>query len=206
MIEALTTGILLGLSAGLAPGPLLTLVIAETLKFGLRAGVRVALAPLITDLPIVLVTLLLLKELQQSKPILGAIALGGAAFLAYLAYDNFRASAPKLDSPVAARSISLRKGVLTNFLSPHPYLFWLGIGAPFLARAGSRASGLAFITGFYLLLIGSKLVLALLVARSRDFLQGRPYRIILKGLGLALLALALLLARQGMHLLQQGMQ
>ncbi len=32
MISIFLTGVLLGLSAGLAPGPLLTLVITETLK------------------------------------------------------------------------------------------------------------------------------------------------------------------------------
>ncbi len=49
-----TVGILLGLSAGVAPGPLLTLVVSETLSGGVGAGVRVALSPLLSDLPIIL--------------------------------------------------------------------------------------------------------------------------------------------------------
>lgn len=61
MIGFLLSGILLGLSGGLAPGPLLTLVASETLRHGARAGVRVALAPLLTDLPIVLATVSLLR-------------------------------------------------------------------------------------------------------------------------------------------------
>ena len=52
MFSALTAGILLGLSAGFAPGPLLTLVIAQTLKHNVREGIKVALAPLISDFPI----------------------------------------------------------------------------------------------------------------------------------------------------------
>lgn len=56
MIDFLTIGAALGLSAGLAPGPLLTLVISETLQHGVKSGVKVALAPVITDLPITLLT------------------------------------------------------------------------------------------------------------------------------------------------------
>jgi threonine/homoserine/homoserine lactone efflux protein len=48
-----TTALVFGLSAGLSPGPLMTLVIAETLKRGIPAGIRIAVAPLITDLPII---------------------------------------------------------------------------------------------------------------------------------------------------------
>ncbi|OGT32916.1 MAG: hypothetical protein A2W28_01290 [Gammaproteobacteria bacterium RBG_16_51_14] len=53
MIYFLVTGAVLGISAGLAPGPLLALVVTETLKHGIRTGVRVALVPVCTDLPII---------------------------------------------------------------------------------------------------------------------------------------------------------
>jgi len=56
MLNFLTIGTLLGLSAGLAPGPLLTLVISETLQHDIKSGVKVALAPFITDLPIIILT------------------------------------------------------------------------------------------------------------------------------------------------------
>ena len=46
-------GIVLGLAAGLAPGPLLVLVVAHSVRHGTREGVKVAIAPLITDLPII---------------------------------------------------------------------------------------------------------------------------------------------------------
>ena len=48
MLHFLTLGTVLGLSAGLAPGPLLTLVISETLQHDIRAGIKVAVAPFIT--------------------------------------------------------------------------------------------------------------------------------------------------------------
>ena len=53
MWALLGQGILLGVSAGVSPGPLFALVIAETLHHGTKAGLRVALVPLVTDMPIV---------------------------------------------------------------------------------------------------------------------------------------------------------
>ncbi len=56
--EALiVTAAFLGLSGGLTPGPLLTLVVSETLKYGTQAGIKVSLAPLLTDTPIILAVL-----------------------------------------------------------------------------------------------------------------------------------------------------
>ena len=53
MIESIwavfTTGLLLGAPSGLAPGPMLLLIISETLRHGKRAGLKVACIPLFTD-------------------------------------------------------------------------------------------------------------------------------------------------------------
>jgi threonine/homoserine/homoserine lactone efflux protein len=98
---------------------------------------------------------------------------------------------------------ALAKGVLVNVLSPHPYLFWISVGAPLVHRAlsVSVAAAGAFIAGFYLLLVGSKVVLALVVGRSRAVIKGRAYVLTMRGLGLALCLLALVLVRDGLALL-----
>ena len=59
-------GTLLGLSAGLSPGPLLTLVVSETFRHDFKAGIKVAISPLITDLPIILLTVIILDRLSVS--------------------------------------------------------------------------------------------------------------------------------------------
>jgi threonine/homoserine/homoserine lactone efflux protein len=46
--SALGLGIGLGIGAGVTPGPLLALIIAETLRGGWRSGMLVALAPLLS--------------------------------------------------------------------------------------------------------------------------------------------------------------
>ena len=84
MTDFITIGILLGLSAGFAPGPLLTLVISETLRHDIRAGIRVALSPIFTDLPIIILSLAVLSQLAGSENILGIISLiGGLRCLIY---------------------------------------------------------------------------------------------------------------------------
>src|SRR6266550_2327590 len=45
MMTALASGVLLGLSAGLSPGPML----AQTLRHGAREGCKIARAPLVTQ-------------------------------------------------------------------------------------------------------------------------------------------------------------
>jgi threonine/homoserine/homoserine lactone efflux protein len=203
MASALAAGILLGLSAGFAPGPLLTLVIAQTLKHNAREGIKVAAAPLITDLPIIALSLLVLSRLAEFDRILGLISFAGGVYILCLSYKNFRTGAanPKKseDQPQ-----SLKKGFLVNALSPHPYLFWVTVGGPFVLKTAesSKLATLMFISCFYLLLIGSKIFLAWLAGKSRAFLTGKAYLYINRALATMLAFFALLLIRDSFVFLE----
>lgn len=202
MLHFFTIGLVLGLSAGFSPGPLLMLVISETLRHGTGSGVRVALAPMVTDLPIVLVTLLVLVKVSGYQGILGVLSLAGGLFILYAGYQSLRTRPVRLDLP-KKEPRSLRKGVLTNFLSPHPYLFWMTVGAPLLTKSlgiGLTAS-FAFIGSFYATLIGAKIILAVAVGRSKAFLSSRLYLYIMRLLGVLLAGFAVLLFRDGLKLL-----
>ena len=202
MLNELTMGMLLGLSAGLSPGPLLALVMTETLAHGTRAGLRVALAPLVTDAPIILVTVFILARLSEFRPLLGIVSLAGGLFVCYLGVSHLLVHPASVDLH-DARPLSLFKGIVVNFLSPHPYLFWLGVGAPTITRAMAKGpiAPLAFIVGFYLLLVGSKVALAVAVGKSGAFLTGRWYLGIMRLLGGLLIVLGILLFREGLRLL-----
>jgi hypothetical protein len=78
MITALATGAFLGLSCGLAPGPLLALLLAQTLRHGPREGCKIALTPLVADAPIILVAL---AATGFMKPLSGGCAPGDAIHL-----------------------------------------------------------------------------------------------------------------------------
>ena len=202
MIAFLCAGIVLGMSAGLSPGPLLTLVISQTLKHSIKEGVKVALAPLITDLPIILISTFVLSRLANFRTILGIISLVGGLFVMYLAYESFQTS--KLDVNFQdAEPQSLRKASIVNALNPHPYLFWFSVGAPTIIKAWEENPfvALVFVIGFYACLVGSKVFVASLVGKSRQFFIGKTYVYLMRVLGTLLLIFALLLFRDGLDLL-----
>ena len=106
MLEFLTMGLVLGLSAGLAPGPMLTLVISETLRHNLGAGIRIALAPLFSDLPIIVLAIWILSQLSQFEFILGCLSLLGGAVVFYMGVESLRSRIDDLETPAGeARSL-----------------------------------------------------------------------------------------------------
>lgn len=203
MLHYLTIGTILGLSAGFAPGPLLTLVISETLQHDIKSGIKVALAPIITDLPIIILTLFVLSKLSNFHNILGVISFIGGFFILFMGYKSFRTKG--VDVKVReVESKSLTKGALANALSPHPYLFWFSVGAPTMTKAMSLSisAPLAFIISFYSFLVGAKIVLAIFIGKSKSFLRGNAYIYTLRFLGLVLCVLAIVLFYDGLKLLE----
>jgi hypothetical protein len=72
-----------------------------------------------------------------------------------------------------------------------------GAAAASKAIAQSWLVAAAFLFGFYLLLVGSKVGVALMAGRSRDLLAGRPYRVVMRVLAAMLGVFTLLLFREG---------
>jgi threonine/homoserine/homoserine lactone efflux protein len=165
-VDALALGLALGLGAGLAPGPLLALIVAATLERGFSAGARVAVAPLITDAPIVVLCIAVLSGLPEAA--LAGLSFAGAAFVAYLALEAVRRPLPEAPEPGGARE--LRRAATVNALSPHPWIFWISVGGPLLVEAADRSPLLAagFLVAFYATLVGTKLVLCGLVDAGRN--------------------------------------
>jgi threonine/homoserine/homoserine lactone efflux protein len=216
MITALLLGISYGFTAGISPGPLLGLVISQTLQRGWRAGSMVALAPLLSDLPIVLLTMLVLSHLPGA--VLSWLGIIGGLFVVYLGGDTIHTAwktgssksknqeseiaeiAPMREIQEEKSSRTLVRAATTNAINPHPYLFWTTVGSQLLIRT-AQTSGIAsviiFLISFYLLLVGSKLAIVLIVSRSRHWLKGRVYQGILIGSGVLLIGLGLLLIWEG---------
>lgn len=200
ILSNLVAGLVLGLSAGFAPGPILALVIGETLSGGLKDGLKVAASPLITDGPIIIAGTLLLAGLGSGDAVLGIVSLIGGAYLVKLGLESFKAPA---NGGGEHSSDALKKAVLANFLNPHPYLFWLTVGSPLLIAGLEKGvlAPAAFLAGFYVCLVGSKAGIAVAAARSRAFLQGKGYRLVLGALGVALIVFAGLFVHKGLTLL-----
>lgn len=198
MIEYLMTGTALGFVAGISPGPLLVLVITETLKHNRKQGIKMAFVPLLSDLPIVLFSVFVIYKISDSDFVLGMISLLGALFLIYLAFENIRVKSIDISQKRNTMN-GFRKGVLVNFFSPHPYLFWMLVGAPLSIKAYREniLFAVLFVMGFYVTIITTKVVVAYISDKSKRIFSGSSYLIIVKILGFVLLFFALILIKDG---------
>ena len=201
MTTLLSSAVVYGLSAGFSPGPLLALVISQTLRYGVREGIKASMAPLVTDLPIILVSVLILRSLSDSRFILGCISMAGGLFVTYLAYECFRTVRLEM-ADLDGGPQSLGKGAAVNALNPHPYLFWLTVGGPSVIRAwaDSPLGAVAFVAVFSGSIVGSKVMIAAMVGQSKHVLSGKGYGIVMRVLGLMLLFFAVLLFKDGVEL------
>lgn len=202
MFEYLLAGITLGFIAGISPGPLLVLVITETIKHNRKEGIKIALVPLISDLPIVLFSVFVVYKLSNSDILLGIISFLGAAFLLFLAMENIRVKSIEVNLNTE-KNKTYRKGIIANFLSPHPYLFWMLVGAPISIKAYNQSyiAAVLFIAGFYIFIVGTKIGVAILSEKSKNILSSKYYVVIVKILGFILLLFSVILIRDGFKFL-----
>lgn len=202
MSPILIQGIALGLTAAASPGAFQAFLIAQTLNGGARRGITVAIAPLLSDPPVVLVILLLLDQLPEQ--FLRVISLSGGAFALYLTWGLLRRlrqggnSTAENGSPNTNGSI-LWRAALLNALSPGVYTFWTLVNGPLLLDAlhQSLSLGGAFLAGFYVTFIGGMLVLVLIFSQARR-LGERIIRLLTFSSALILFAFAIYLLLNGL--------
>ena len=202
MFAYLLPGILIGLSAGSTPGPLLTLVISQTIRHGFKEGVKVAIAPFLTDIPIIIIALIALSLVKKIDIFLGIIALLGAGYIVYLAYECFTVKGFEIETK-EIRPQSIKKGLLTNVLNPSPYIFYFTVGGAFILKSfnTNMLYGLLFIISFLSTMVLTKIVFAYIVERSRNFFKSTVYKVVNWILGLLLFVYAVTFVQEGLHYL-----
>lgn len=164
MLIYLLQGITFAVSATVMPGPFQAYLLSRTLAQGWRKTLPAALAPLLTDGPILV---LCIGVLTRTPPaLLDLLRLAGGAYILYLARGLWaHLAAPSrlpMPDPAAARR-SLLQAAGVNLLNPNPYIFWGTVGSPIIV-AGWRENpllGTAFLAGFF---VTFPLGLALLIA------------------------------------------
>jgi len=137
----LALGITYAFAAAVQPGPYQAYLVSEALSRGLRRTLPVALAPLLSDTPIIALVLLVLSRLPGALE--QALRAAGGVFLLYLAWKAYgtwrRYDAARAAGPAARRG--LLQAAAVNFLNPNPWLGWTLVMGPLLLRAW-RDSGL----------------------------------------------------------------
>jgi len=163
-------GIVYGFAAAVQPGPFQTYLISQTLAKGWRQTLPAALAPLISDGPIITICLFVLSQVplwfQRFLYIAGGLFI---LYLAYGAYSAWKHFDPNIPSIATRTHQSVIKAALINALNPNPYLYWTLATGPILL-AGWRATpayGLGFMAGFYITMILSFCTLIILFGSAR---------------------------------------
>lgn len=190
-MATLLLGLSLGLAAGVGPGPLLVLVVTSALQSGWRAGALVACAPLLSDVLVVAGVLLVLDQLPDNAlSVLGVV--GGLVVIDTGRRTLREARTADLTRPQQLRlspTRALRRAATINVLSPGPWIFWATVLGPLTIATSQRSAvgAVTLVVGFYLGLVGAKLVLAALVAGQRRRLRPAGYSRALMGAGALLI-------------------
>ena len=169
MLSYLLQGLALGFPAAAQPGPLQAYLLAQAAQNGWRRTLPAALAPLISDGPIIVLVVLILTQLPPLAMMIMRII--GGVFILYLGVMAWRSlgqleerpsTTATTPSPPPAKQQSVWQAAVMNLLNPNPYLFWGTVGGPILL-AGWGESGrhaALFLIGMYIMLVGG---LALLI-------------------------------------------
>lgn len=149
-------GFLLGFPASAQPGPMQAFLFSQTLKNGWRHSLILALAPLVSDIPIVLLAVFLLATLPAWA--VASLQITGGLFLIYLSWGAFQSGQSTTVQTVQqdVPEHGLLKASLVNLLNPNPYIFWGTIGGVILLEAwrSSVSDAIGFLLGMYLTLCG----------------------------------------------------
>lgn len=179
----LLQGIGYGFAAASQPGPFQTYLISQTLTRGWKRTLPAALAPLLSDGPIILICILVLSQVPDWFQRILYIA--GGFFILYLSYGAFNAWRNfdvNLNQPVNSGPQSFLKAVLVNGLSPVPYIYWTLVTGPILVRGWREATvnGIGFLAGFYATLVLGLATIILVFGIARKF--GNKFNRIMVGI------------------------
>lgn len=195
MLASFLLGAGFAFTAAVQPGPLTAFLLAKVAERGWKATLPAAFAPVLSDGPIALLVLLLLRTLDD--PLRRGLQAAGGLFLLYLALSTLRqlrrvAGRGAAERPSAPRT--LLQATTINILNPAPYLGWSLVLGPAVLQAWARApaSAAVLIGAFYGTMVALLMGLVFLFGASR-FFGPRGQRIL--GL-LSALALAALGAHQ----------
>jgi threonine/homoserine/homoserine lactone efflux protein len=164
-------GIVYGFAAAVQPGPFQTYLISQTLLKGWQRSLVAALAPLVSDGPIIALCLLALSQIpiwfERFLYIAGGLFI---LYLAYGAYRSWRNFDPTLPSTESGTRQSLLRAALMNALSPGPYIFWSLVTGPILLRGWRETPihGMGFMLGFYITMIVSLCAIIIIFGSARQ--------------------------------------
>jgi threonine/homoserine/homoserine lactone efflux protein len=179
MRDAFLLGLVFGVGAAFAVGPIFVTIIHEAATRGFWSSFKVILGSATADLLLLLPALTLSWLIAQIAAASLWVSIIGAAFFVYLSISAGR-DAWKLWQGLTEISApagwSFWKGVLGNILNPLTWTFWLITGTPTMLHAynGAGWAGLLLFTvTWFVVASGLEAIIALAVVRSRRLVGQR---------------------------------
>lgn len=151
MLSYLIFGLTYSFACVVQPGPFQAYLFSQSISNGWRKTIPLVFAPLISDLPVIILVLFVLTSVPHV--VLGILQMLGGVFLIYLAVRAWK-TLQRLDSEKLAFTAgygNLIKAVLVNLFNPNPYLGWSLVMGPMLLKGwgAEPKNGIALLAGFY---------------------------------------------------------
>jgi threonine/homoserine/homoserine lactone efflux protein len=151
MINYFIFGISYAFACVVQPGPFQAFLFSQSLAYGWRKTIPLVFAPLISDLPVIILVLLVLTNVPHE--VLQILQCFGGVFLLYLAFKAYKAWRTFNSDVKKGRTYdrNLFKAVIVNLLNPAPYLGWSLVMGPMLIKGWSEnpVNGIILLIGFY---------------------------------------------------------
>jgi threonine/homoserine/homoserine lactone efflux protein len=170
MTNYLLFGITYAFACVVQPGPFQAFLLSQSVTNGWRKTIPLVFAPLISDIPVIIVVLLVLKNLPSG--ILQIFQCAGGLFLLYLAFGAYKTW--RTFNPDEKQNIFLRqnflKALLVSILNPNPYLGWSLVMGPMLIKSWNEApvNGVILLACFYSTMVICSMGMVVLFAAASN--------------------------------------
>jgi len=171
MLYYLIFGITYSFAAVVQPGPFQAFLFSQSITNGWRKTLPLVFAPLISDLPVIILVLLVLTNVPHEVlwilQSIGGVFLLYLAFNAYKAWRNFHQNVVQEVSP----QLNIFKAAMVNILNPNPYLAWSLILGPLLIKGWNESpvNGIILLLAFYSFMVIYSIAMIMLFAAARSF-------------------------------------
>jgi threonine/homoserine/homoserine lactone efflux protein len=181
LLEHILFGSSYAFACAVQPGPLQAFLLSQVAQRGWRRTLPAAFSPLLSDGPIAVLVLVVLRRFPVGME--RFLQAAGGFLLLYLAWAALSRSGTNIQAPRLEEGVTpgtILQAAAVNLLNPNPYLGWtLVLGPKILsAWAQSRGHALALAASFYGTMVLTLAVIILLFGATR-FLGTRGRRVLL---------------------------
>jgi threonine/homoserine/homoserine lactone efflux protein len=172
MFQYLIIGITYAFTAVVQPGPFQAFLLSQTLSKGWRHTLPAAFGPIISDLPVILIVLLLLTSVPPH--FISILQIAGGLFLIYLsfnAYKTWKDFESQDHQEPHSNQKTLFSAVVVNLLNPNPYLGWSLVLGPILLKGWHQdpSNGIVLLASFYTTLTLGMIITILVFSAAGKF-------------------------------------